>query len=155
MGTRADFYIVRKYTNLNGISIKRDWIGSLFKDGHPWNIPTDILIQTNPVMFEELMVEFLESSDSKIALKGDKWPWPWPDSSMTDYTYIFGGYDLDRVVGYSFVTKKMFDPLKIVQGEDLKTAEIPGVLVIPKMSYRLRNSAEEIAKYGLQPAEAI
>ena len=153
MGTRADFYIVRKYVDADKISIKRDWIGSLYRDGHPWNIPTDILIQINPVMFEELTVEFLESSDSRIALKGDRWPWPWPDSSITDYTYIFGGYDLDRVVGYSLITKKMFDPLKIVQGEDMKTAEIPGVLVIPKMSKRM--DQRSIKNYGSKSSAAI
>ncbi len=153
MGTRADFYIVRKYVDADKISIKRDWIGSLYRDGHPWNIPTDILIQINPVMFEELTVEFLESSDSRIALKGDRWPWPWPDSSITDYTYIFGGYDLDRVVGYSSTTKKMFDPLKVVQGEDMKTAEIPGVLVIPKMSKRM--DQRSIKNYGSESAAAI
>jgi hypothetical protein len=146
MGTRADFYIIRE-------DKKMDWVGSLFKDGQPWNIPTDILIQINPVMFEELTVEFLQTKDS--VLKGAKWPWPWPDSLMTDYSYIFGLHQWERPVAYSASKKRLFDPLKIVQGKDLISAYILGTPVFPTMSYRVRNSAEEIAKYGLQPTEVI
>ena len=50
MGTRADFYV--------GIKEPR-WIGSLYKDGVPWNIPCKILIQKSVIMYEEAVVEHL------------------------------------------------------------------------------------------------
>jgi len=145
MGTRADFYIVRENN-------KMDWIGSLFRDGHPWNIPTDILIQISPVMFEELVVKFLQTIDSR--LKGDRWPWPWANSLLTDYSYIFGFYSWERPVAYS-PRDGLFDPLQIVQGKDLKTASIPGTPVFPTMSKRLLNIEEILEQHGLQPAEVI
>jgi len=150
MGTRADFYIIRDDN-------KTDWIGSLYKDGHPVNIPTDILIQISPVMFEELTVEFLQKVDSKIALKGERWPWPWADSRITDYSYIFGLHQYERVIAYSPSTG-FFDPLQIVQGKDLTSAHILGVPNFPIMSkskYLINMTEEMIAKYGLQPTEAI
>lgn len=146
MGTRADFYVV-KYEKL-------EWIGSLYKDGHPWNIPTDILIQINPVMFEELTVEFLQTKDSAIASRGDKWPWLWADSRLTDYSYIFGLYE--KVVAYSPDAKHLFDPLKIVQGEGLKTTRLLFRIKFPTMLKPAIDMTEELLnQYGLQPAEAI
>ncbi len=146
MGTRADFYVIKHE--------KLEWIGSLYRDGHPWNIPTDILIQVNPVMFEELTVEFLQTKDSAIKSEGDKWPWPWADSRMTDYSYIFGIYD--KVVAYSPGVKHLFDPLKIVQGEDLIAAKFPFRVKFPTMLKPAIDITEElIDHYGLQPAEAI
>jgi hypothetical protein len=121
MGTRADFYIKDK----NGMR----WLGSLFKDGHPWNIDLEILIQINPVMFEELVRTFLVM---KVDSERYKWPWPWQDSQMTDYSYIFDE-EKGKVVAYSMREKILFDPIKIVQGEDLNAAEIPGAPDFPKM----------------------
>jgi len=146
MGTRADFYIIKHE--------KLEWIGSLYRDGHPWNIPTDILIQVNPVMFEELTVEFLQTKDSAIASEGDKWPWPWADSRMTDYSYIFRIYE--KVVVYSPNEKCLFDPLKIVQGEDLSTTRLVFRIEFPIMLKQAIDMTEELLnQYGLQPAEAI
>lgn len=145
MGTRADFYVEKNE--------KLEWIGSLYKDGHPWNIPTDILIQINPVMFEELTVEFLESKDSAIKSKGDKWPWPWADSRLTDYSYIFMG---NKVFAYSPDEKRIYDPLMIVQGEDLESAKYFGIPEFPIMLKKSLDRTEELlTRYGLQPTEAV
>ena len=146
MGTRADFYIDRNN--------KIEWIGSLYKDGHPWNIPTDILIQINPVMFEELTMDFLESKDSAIRKNGDAWPWPWSDSRMTDYSYIF---TMNKVFAYSPGIRSLFDPLQVVQGEDLDYASFPyNVVHFPTMLKQAVKSTEELLnQYGYQPTEAI
>jgi hypothetical protein len=125
MGTRADFYL--------GTGANAKWIGSLFKDGHPWNIPPIILLQINPIGFEEEVIEYLEKKESVISDKGDKWPWPWPDSQLTDYSYIFS-YDLGRVIAVK-MDGTTFDPIKIIQGEDLKTAELDvGTIKFPLMN---------------------
>jgi len=145
MGTKADFYM--EYSK------RLQWIGSLYKDGHPWNIPTDILIQINPMMFEELVLDFLESKDSAIRQNGDTWPWPWADSRMTDYSYIFA---MGKVLAYSPETKYLFDPVKIVQGEDLICANSPYTIQFPIMLKQAIDMTKElIDKYGLQPTEAI
>jgi len=146
MGTRADFYIDRNN--------KIEWIGSLYKDGHPWNIPTDILIQINPVMFEELTIDFLESQNSSIRKNGDAWPWPWEDSLMTDYSYIF---KMNKVFAYSPEIKCLFDPLQIVQGEDLEWASFQYSFVhFPTMLKRAVISTEELLnQYGYQFTEVI
>ena len=123
MGTRADFYVVKHDV--------MEWIGSLVRDGSPYHIPTDILIQINPIMYEEMVVEFLQSRLSSIASDRDKWPWPWCDSRMTDYSYIFGLYP--KVIAYSMVEKHYFDPLMIVQGEDMETAKLPLPVQFPVM----------------------
>ena len=57
MGTRADFYI--------GIRNSR-WIGSLYQDGHPWNIACKILIQVNETMYEESTIEYLKLKNGII-----------------------------------------------------------------------------------------
>ena len=51
---------------------------------------------------------------------------------MTDYSYIFDE-EKGIVVAYSMTEKILFDPVKIVQGEDLNAAEIPGAPDFPKM----------------------
>jgi len=146
MGTRADFYI--------NDDKSMEWVGSIYKDGSPINIPVEILIQTNPVMFEELTVEFLESRDSVIKKDGDAWPWPWADSRMTDYSYIF---TMDRVLAYSMAAKHLFTPLKIVQGEDLNSASyLPLHVSFPIMLKQAVKSTEELLnQYGYQPTQAI
>jgi len=114
MGTRADFYI--------GIKEPK-WIGSLYKDGHPWNIPCKLLIQTNATMYEELVVDFLAMRSGVIESVGHFWPWPWEDSRMTDYSYFFANQP-GGVYAYSMAEKIMFNPLKIMQGEDLNNARV-------------------------------
>lgn len=145
MGTRADFYVEKDK--------RLQWIGSLYKDGHPWNIPTDILIQINPIMFEELTLDFLRSKDSAIREDGDMWPWPWADSRMSDYSYIFM---MNKVMAYSPDATHLFDPLKIVQGEDLYYAAMPFSINFPIMLKQAKDMTEELLnQYGLQPTEAI
>jgi len=159
MGTRADFYLERDDKRLM-------WIGSLYKDGHPVNIPIEILIQVNPVLFEELTVTYLELKDSAIRQNGDKWPWPWADSRMSDYSYIFM---MNRVMAYSPDIKRLYDPIKILQGEDLNYAALPFDIKFPIMlkqsldmteelldKYSLQPISEEILKqYGLQPSKTV
>lgn len=121
MGTRADFYVKTK----DGMA----WIGSLVRDGQPWNIDLDILILINQTLFETLVKTFLIT---KVDSEWKVWPWPWPDSLMTDYSYIFDT-EKEKVIAYSAVEKMYFDPVKIVQGDDLNTAEIAGTPEFPKL----------------------
>ena len=114
MGTRADFYIGLK-------DLK--WIGSIYQDGHPWSIACKVLIQTNPTMFEETVVDFIKLKEGVVESEGGEWPWPWPDSELTDYSYIFVESP-GAVYAYSMHDKIMFYPLKIMQGEDLKGARV-------------------------------
>ena len=145
MGTKADFY-VEKYDRLM-------WIGSLFKNGDPISIPTDILIQVNPVTYEEMVIDLLESKNSAIRSNGDKWPWLWGDSRMTDFTYIFAA---NQVMGFESYGGKLFDPVKIVQGEDLKTASHPFDIIFPTMRKQAKLAAEELLRrYGHKSAETI
>lgn len=123
MGTRADFYIGED---------KPKWIGSIFKDGHPWNIPAEILIQTNETMFEELVIDFINKNNGVINQYGRNWPWPWESSELTDYSYILSD-SLNKVVAFTMESKQVFDPLKIVQGEDLQSAKITKTIIFPMM----------------------
>jgi len=123
MGTRADFYV--------GIR-KPIWIGSLYKDGFPWNIPSEIFLQTNATMYEEEVVDFLTLNDGIIRSNGDTWPWPWEDSQLTDYSYLFSNQS-GIVYAYSMVEKFTFNPLKIVQGEDLNQARVLIPIKFPNM----------------------
>jgi len=123
MGTRADFYI--------GIKNPK-WIGSIYKDGFPWNIPCKILIQTNPITYEEEVIDFIISQNGAVQSMGHPWPWPWEDSKLTDYSYFFSN-QIGAVYAYSIEEKIMFDPLKIVQGDDLNKARIIIPVNFPKM----------------------
>jgi len=123
MGIRADFYIDTH---------KPKWIGSLDKDGDPWNIPCKILVQNNVVLYEEYVIEFLTSKGGYIKSNGDKWPWPWEDSNLTDYSYFFNSFYY-IVCAYSMHDKMLFNPLKIMQGEDLKTARVATSIKFPLM----------------------
>lgn len=123
MGTRADFYI--------GMNEPK-WIGSISRDGSPWNIPCEILIQNNVTMYEELVVDFLTKNNGIIESIGDTWPWPWEDSKLTDYSYFFEKNN-NHVYAYSMVKKVVFYPLRIVQGEDLKIAHVDISINFPRM----------------------
>lgn len=149
MGTRADFY-VEKYDRLL-------WVGSLYKNGDPTNIPSEILIQVNSAMYEELVVEFLETKESSIRSNGDKWPWPWACSKMTDYAYIFKK-GMDKVIAYSMDNAgEIFDPLKIKQGEDISTSYIPFVVSFPLMNKKAKviTTEEMLNINGYQPSKAV
>ncbi len=112
MGTKADFY--------SGLGSKRDWIGSIYNNGDIWNIPLELLIQVNKVMFEELTIDFIKEKGGSLSDKNDPWPWLWSDSRMTDYSYIFLP-DRNKVF-MSIMGNVFLDPIKIRQGEDEETS---------------------------------
>jgi len=107
MGTKADFYV--------GTGNDMEWLGSIFNEGDVTSIPLNILIQINQVMFEELILEFLQNHDSVISDREDKWNHPWADSRLTDYTYMFDTAR-EKVVMYQSGIDYVTDPLKILQG---------------------------------------
>ena len=123
MGTRADFYV--------GIKEPR-WIGSLYKEGVPWNIPCKILIQKSVIMYEEAVVEHLMSKHATVESMGHPWPWPWEDSKMSDYSYFFAN-KVGHVYAYSMKEKIMFYPLMVMQGEDLNKAKVYIMAKFPRM----------------------
>ena len=133
MGTKADFYLEKQN--------KLIWFGSLFKNGQPWNIPLNILIQINSILFEEEVVSFLETTDSVLRQNKEEWPWIWADSRMTDYSYIFIH---DQVFAYISGNPKVFDPISIIQGEDLNYASIPYTIKFPMMLKQYIEKPEEI-----------
>ena len=112
--TRGDFYI--------GQGPESNWIGSITHDAFPINIPLDILICVNPIMYEELVVAFIEKMDGVIKTNGEGWIWPWEDSRLTDYSYIFEP-TVDKVLA-SYFGGELFDPIVIVQGEDMINAYV-------------------------------
>jgi len=139
--TRGDFYI--------GTGSSAKWIGSISHDAFPDKIPAEILIQVNAVMFEEAVIEFLESdrNNAIISSDGDGWPWPWDDSQLTDYTYMF---DFDRgMVITSRYGCNFFDPLKVRQGEGLDVAE----LSMPKPKFPIMKM--EINRDGSNTTSAL
>ena len=109
---RGDFYI--------GQGPESNWIGSIEREAFPQNIPLDILICINPIMYEELVVEFITEMNGIIKTNGQGWPWPWEDSTLTDYSYIFE-LAVDKVLASRY-GGDLFDPIVIVQGEDMNNA---------------------------------
>ncbi|RLF56138.1 MAG: hypothetical protein DRN27_09870 [Thermoplasmata archaeon] len=150
MGTKADFYM----ENYDKIV----WIGSKKHNGNPLKIPVNILIQVNPIMFEEMILDFLHMSrdDSFIREDGDKWPWIWSDSYLTDYSYIF---TKERVFAYSPSIGNLFDPLKFIQGESIENSFVPYSIKFPTMqnnpSIVTDITQEKNYKHGLQSAKAV
>jgi hypothetical protein len=92
-------------------------------------------------MFEETVCEYLKMKQGVIPSEGDSWPWPWEDSQLSDYSYFFSRA-YGKVLGYSMRDKMMFDPLKIMQGEDLNSARVDITPTFPKMGVDIH--AEEI-----------
>lgn len=128
MGSKADFYI--------GDGKDSKWIGSIFKNGDVYNIPFEILIQVNKMMFEELVIDFLINRNGVIADRGEKWDHPWHDSRMTDYSYIFSN-NKEKVIMYQQGVTFTVDPIKVVQGfcldeciEEYQIPEFP--MMIPE-----------------------
>jgi len=123
MGTRADFYI----DNMGDMT----WLASIFKDGHPWNIPLVILAQVDPTMFSEQLFDWMYASE--VEYQDDKWPWPWEDSQLTDYSYIMD-CERGKVIAYNMREKMIFEPMQVGVGTDLKTAKIASAIPnFPKM----------------------
>lgn len=134
MGTRADFYI--------GIN-RPKWIGSIYQDGQPWNIPCKILVQNNVTMYEETVVDFLMMKKGDVESMGAPWPWPWENSKLTDYSYFFSK-SLFQVYAYSMVDKMMFNPLQIMQGYDLSEAKIHMTPKFPMMGVGYGSNATKV-----------
>lgn len=98
------------------------WIGSLYNNGQPWNIPMNVLLQTNKKMFEEELIEHLILTKSSLSCRDDKWPWLWYDSRLTEYSYFF--LSSHNKVFMSMYGEELVDPIKIVQGEDVISSRV-------------------------------
>lgn len=112
--TKADFYI--------GTGVAANWIGSILSDGYVHGIPLDILICTNPTLYEELVVEFIKTKSGVVKTDGSKWPWLWPDSRMTDYSYLYIE-ELSKVVT-SHCGGIMFDPIKFLNEGVIESSDV-------------------------------
>lgn len=133
----ADFYV--------GIT-SADWIGSIIIDGDPWHIPTDILIQVNQTMFEELAIDHITFKNGYLPDRGEKWPHPWADSRMSDYVYIFDERH-EQVLMWEMGAKYLVSPLKIVQGYSIEESIMLYVEPrFPLMRERTRKKTEEMLK---------
>ena len=110
--TKADFYI--------GNGIAANWIGSIREDGYPNGIPLNILICTNPTLYEELVVELIKERGGPIKTDGGMWPWLWPDSRMTDYSYMFL-LDHNKVFASNY-GRNFFDPILCVQNGTMESS---------------------------------
>lgn len=141
MKATADFYV--------GVGQDMEWLGSIFDKGDVWNIPLNILIQVNQIMFEELTLEFLRSRDSIIADRGDAWDHPWADSRLTDYSYMFDP-NHEKVLVYQSGIDYVSDPVKILQGESLiECRELFGTPKFPTMiPEELKKTEELLKEYG-------
>jgi len=107
---KADFYI--------GIDKNAKWIGSVIKHGHPTCGFDRIFLLKNKIEYEEAL-DVLLNKDLYGVTQEDRWPHIWQDSQMTNYSYhLFNGK-----VWCSMMGGQLFDPLVIIGGEDLITAE--------------------------------
>lgn len=129
---KADFY--------TGYGSNSEWLGSLLKNGSPWYIPLEVLIQVNKIMFEENTLEFLRKNDGYIRDDHDPWPHEWEDSQLTDYVYIFNPHH-GKVYLYQPSNDYLLDPVKIVQGysiiDSFTGLETPQ---FPKMKLKVKAS---------------
>ena len=114
--SKADFYTWGK----QGL----DWVGSLYNQGEPWYIPTEILSQINKSTYEEMTVDFLKTKKSALLERLQPWPWLWKTSEMTDYVYIFNK-KMGRVV--LFFEIEAIDQIRIIQGHDIVNSLMPMV----------------------------
>lgn len=141
--SRADFYIMDHDKSMR-------WVGSLSKNGDPYNIPFEILGETSEIMFEDKVDKFLETQTHGIPY-GDrfsKWPWQWEDSRMTEYSYIYhlctGKVYVSRLGG------RLMDPIKLIQGMDEIGADLGmGIIKFPKMI------PDQVEGNGLKSAETV
>jgi len=110
---KADFYV--------GMGLEAEWIGSVPRCGEIVAISTPIFLQVNRVMYEELVLEYIKACEGVVANHICQWPWEWMDSRMTDYSYFFVPELAKTFV--SIQGGDLLDPIKILQGEDLMTAD--------------------------------
>lgn len=124
----ADFYI--------GYSPNARWIGSMKVNGSIWTMPANILVQNEAHLFETVVEDFLKTNNGYINEQGHGWPWIWADSRQTDYIYMFIP-DLNKV-GLSVCGDIIVDPVRILQGEDMKSSSLNiGVPLFPLMRLEL------------------
>jgi len=129
---KADFYV--------GTMLELEWIGSVTRNGNIYKIPVDILIQINQTMYEEKVFDFIRKQQGFVL----HWPHFWHTSELTDFSYIFDS-NLCKVFMYMRGSDAIYDPVKIVQGEDLQksfySAEKPHFPLMNIIDFRRR-------KYG-------
>ena len=137
MNENADFYV--------GMGDHADWVGSVSKGGSIYNVPTDLLIQVNRVMFEEIAIEYIKHCNGVVANHVCEWPWSWSDSRMTTYSYIF--YPEHEKVYLSIEGDDLLDPIKVVQGFSIIEANVMlGPPIFPIMVETI--SREDLEFYG-------
>jgi len=154
MGTRADFYVMDHDGSL-------EWLGSVSQDGGYLDIPTDILISGDRIMFEEVVEDYIKSRGKRGILKSieEGWPWPWADSRLTDYSYIMNlckGQVLMSMFG-----GRLMDPIKLIQGMDQIGADVGmGIIKFPMMrnedALKLQEETMRIVEsYGSESTETV
>ena len=141
---KADFYV--------GMGKESEWIGSVSKCGEIWALSTQILIQVNKTMYEELVVEYINFCEGIVANHVCQWPWPWADSRMTDYSYIF--IPKYEKVFMSIEGGVLMDPIKIVQGKDvIEASTYLGPPIFPLMINEIPYNDKEL--YGQELTASI
>lgn len=121
---KADFYV--------GIGPDAEWIGSVSKCGSPFEMLTEMLLQVNQTMYEELVIEYINYCEGVVANHICQWPWQWPDSRMTDYSYFF--VPEHEKVYVSIGGDVLLDPIKLIQHGSISEADTHlGPPVFPMM----------------------
>jgi len=147
MSTKADFY--------SGLDSKWSWLGSLLYNGDVWNIPSDIFLQVNKTMYEEMVLDFIRQGNGIVHEGRNTWPWMWADSRCTDYSYIFlpEHEKVYMVQGQGILV----DPIKIIQGESLIEANANlGAPTFPIMKKDAYLKTEELLQiYGYKPSQIV
>lgn len=138
MGIKADFYI--------GYLPNADWIGSVYDNGSIWTIPSNILVQNDPELYELAVLEFLKNNKSVIKGNNQSWPWEWFDSRETDYSYL---YILEKnKVAISVNGEIIVDPISILRGNDMVESDLGiGKPIFPIMRLPYIETLEDITKY--------
>lgn len=109
---RADFYI--------GLETPR-WVGTFLDHGGPEDVPYEVLMQVNEVMFVEVLDDILRIFPFGRQ-EDDGWPHQWADSQMTDYVYYFHKGKVYMSMMDEGQHTKIFDPVIIKQEYDLRKA---------------------------------
>lgn len=167
MGTKADFYFMDHDGSL-------EWFGSVNQNGGYNQIPVEILLASNKIIFEELVSDMIATlSNAALKYNGDGWPHLWEDSRITDYTYIF--HECTGKVYVSHFGGRLMDPIKLLRGMDeigadngmgipnlpkmreMKIEEIDAITteVQEKVDEALSEMMEELEKDGSKPAETV
>lgn len=116
--TNADFYY--------GTQNRLTWIGSIQSGGHVDEVPTKILIQQNKILYEELVVSYIEKCKGVVASENGMWPHLYATSELTDYVYIFET-NYQQVLLFLSGTEFLVDPIRLLQGYSLNES-----IVVPE-----------------------